>query len=708
MNKPLSLRSKVLLGASLALSAILLTFLTLYYTGVVDFGAPENPSVYREAKADALFELKNGELDQVNSFVIAGDYSNYLNNKVTVFVKTAQPLAAIEPATDSAAAQGEQQDTLVYVFPNVQVQALRHYEQLYLFDHPRFQQSQMDYRITSSLQGVEEILGLELPPAGVIRDAGVSATRENLLSFFGVLIPIAVIVGLILFLTRGNMSSNKTQVTMPKDIDGDMDDLIGMDDIKREVLQLEDMIVNRELYASYGVNKSFNVMMSGPAGTGKTKLASYLAKRLDVPLIYASASSLETGYVGGGPRTLKSLYKRASQFERAIIFLDEAETLMTSRKRETKGSRYEDDSITTLLSLLDGVDRKKDADVIWIVASNFDDAKMEMDEAMLRRFQLKINFRLPNHEERRAILAKMLESRSKDKCAADLDLDHIAGITSRMSPALLETLVDRASLIAIQENSQITQSILLQAFERVAVGMTDRATTGPLEEKRRLVAIHEAGHFLMQVHDAYQKNGCSTKNLRDYLNVIKISTESVSKMGALGFVLTKHEEVPLNTLAEFEARVRHLFGGSANEELFYGRSGMTSGAHNDFEQATRLMHHMVNEMSFYSNSKVNYSLLARLGVEPGRELLSRVESLSERLYSETREVLGHYKKLSQQIADELMQRYVLQLDEILPMVERFLEEETLPLYVEDQADAQFGILPSLSGCAACTTSPQGY
>src|SRR5690606_41080920 len=69
------------------------------------------------------------------------------------------------------------------------------------------------------------------------------------------------------------------------------------------------------------------------------------------------------------------------------------------------------------------------------------------------------------------------------------------------------------------------------------------------------------------------KNGCSTKNLRDYLNVIKISTESVSKMGALGFVLTKHEEVPLNTLAEFEARVRHLFGGSANEELFYGHSG---------------------------------------------------------------------------------------------------------------------------------------
>src|SRR5690606_2659329 len=182
MNKPLSLRSKVLLGASLALSAILLTFLTLHYTGVVDFGAPENPSVYREAKADALFELKNGEFDQVNSFVIAGDYSNYLNNNVTVFVKTAQPLAAIEPATDSAARRGEQQHALVYVVPTVQLQSLRHYEQLYLFDHPRFQHRQMDYRISSSLKGVEEVLGVGQAPAGLTRDAGVSAARENLLS----------------------------------------------------------------------------------------------------------------------------------------------------------------------------------------------------------------------------------------------------------------------------------------------------------------------------------------------------------------------------------------------------------------------------------------------------------------------------------------------------------------------------------------------
>jgi cell division protease FtsH len=81
-----------------------------------------------------------------------------------------------------------------------------------------------------------------------------------------------------------------------------MDDLIGMEDIKQEVLHLEDMIRNRALYKEHAIDKPFNVMLTGPAGTGKTKLAGYLAKRLDIPLIQASASALESGYIGGGSR----------------------------------------------------------------------------------------------------------------------------------------------------------------------------------------------------------------------------------------------------------------------------------------------------------------------------------------------------------------------------------------------------------------------
>ena len=98
----------------------------------------------------------------------------------------------------------------------------------------------------------------------------------------------------------------------PGDITGSIHDLIGMDDIKAEVAQIRDQYERRAEYAAYGVNKPFNVMFSGPAGTGKTKLASYLAKELDLPILFHSAANLETGFVGGGSSTLARILDRKS------------------------------------------------------------------------------------------------------------------------------------------------------------------------------------------------------------------------------------------------------------------------------------------------------------------------------------------------------------------------------------------------------------
>ncbi|MGZ3185029.1 MAG: ATP-binding protein, partial [Telluria sp.] len=195
-------------------------------------------------------------------------------------------------------------------------------------------------------------------------------------------------------------------VISPDKLKGSMDDLIGMEDIKTEVQHLEDMIRNRSLYKQHNIDKPFNVMLTGPAGTGKTKLVGYLAKQLNVPLIQASGSALESGYVGGGSKALNSLYRKACAKGQCIIFLDEAQSLFMPRGRSEK--KWEDDTANTLLGLLDGVKSDKVQGVIWVVASNFDDASTEMDEAMLRRFSVKINFRLPNKAERKELLRSFL------------------------------------------------------------------------------------------------------------------------------------------------------------------------------------------------------------------------------------------------------------------------------------------------------------
>lgn len=213
-----------------------------------------------------------------------------------------------------------------------------------------------------------------------------------------------------------------------------MSELAGMDDIKAEVAQIRDHYERRAAYADYGVNKPFNVMFSGPAGTGKTKLASYLAKELGLPILFHSAANLETGYVGGGSKTLARILALASRRKRCIVFLDEAQDLFMKRGGNRK---FDDDTQNMLLAVLDGVRSKSDAEIIWIVASNFNSESLEMDEAMLRRFQMKVDFRLPNNEERGAIIQHYLAQRTA-KLSPDMDLRHLIELTQGCSRQTLK------------------------------------------------------------------------------------------------------------------------------------------------------------------------------------------------------------------------------------------------------------------------------
>jgi cell division protease FtsH len=456
-----------------------------------------------------------------------------------------------------------------------------------------------------------------------------------------------------------------SQLITPDKLKGSMDDLIGMDDIKQEVLHLEDMIRNRELYKEHNIDKPFNVMLTGPAGTGKTKLVGYLAKRLDIPLIQASGSALESGYVGGGSKALNALYRKASSKGRCIIFLDEAQSLFMPRGRSEK--KWEDDTANTLLGLLDGVKSDKGAGVIWVVASNFDDASSEMDEAMLRRFSVKINFRLPNKAERRELLRSFL-SRKKEGLVdwSDLDLDQVAEITQNLSPALLETVVERASMISIQEKTIINTDLLFRAYERATIGLTDRATTAEKHKQRERIAVHELGHFFMQI-DPYLRAGMSLAEVKEKSHLLKISTEAVSKIGALGYVLQSGEDMSLRTLEEMERDVIGLYGGVAAEELFYGARGISVGSQNDIEKITKMLNMMVGRLSMYSRAKIDYSQLQNDA--SAEHTLRQVEEKSDELYNYTLNSIRDYKDVIVSIKDTLLEQYVLSKDAVFDLLE---------------------------------------
>jgi cell division protease FtsH len=537
---------------------------------------------------------------------------------------------------------------------------------------------------TSHLSLEREVLLRNAIPYAIAQDAWLDSHKAVLRDDGGALAPaqdflsrhafdIAVVVLLLFVLKFGipGMGLSAT-VIMPDQLKGSLDDLIGMDDIKQEVLHLEDMIRNRRVYKSHNIDKPFNVMLTGPAGTGKTKLAGYLAKRLNIPLIQASGSALESGYIGGGSKALNALYRKACARGSCIIFLDEAQTLFMPRGRGEK--KWEDDTANTLLGLLDGVKSDEGAGVIWVVASNFDDANSQMDEAMLRRFSVKINFRLPNKNERSALLQSFLK-RKQDGCVDwdDLDLDQAAEITANLSPALLETVVERASMIAIQEDKLINTDLMFRAFERATIGLTDRATTAEKTRQRERIALHELGHFFMQI-DPYLRAGLPLHAVKEKSHLLKISTESVSKLGALGYVLSAGDDLSLRTLEELEQDVIQLYGGVAAEELFYGARGISVGSQNDIQKATRMLDTMVNQLSMYTRSKLDYSQFKREG---GEHTLAHVEAKADELYSYTLSAIADYRPVMESIKDELMERYVLSKDAIFALLEERLDSAPL-------------------------------
>ncbi|MFD0667326.1 AAA family ATPase [Ramlibacter sp. MAHUQ-53] len=478
----------------------------------------------------------------------------------------------------------------------------------------------------------------------------------------------ALTLGLLGFLFMQLRGQHKAlKFIEPQQVQGSLDDLVGMDDIKSEVAQIKDQYQRRAEYAAYGIDKPFNVMFSGPAGTGKTKLASYLAKALGLPILFHSAVNLETGYVGGGANTLARIVSLAKRRQRCIVFLDEAQDLFMKRGGHRK---FDDDTQNMLLAVLDGVRTRNDAEIIWIVASNFNAGQMEMDEAMLRRFQMKVDFRLPNREERESIVGHYLSQRA-GKVAPDMDLRHLVEVTEGCSPADLETIVNQAGICAVQAGGLIDSATLAQAAERVLVGNVNTSTTQDRERDRRIVAVHEWGHFLVDFEQERRRCEGDWGRIQAEMKTLKISLKANPRNNALGFVFHKQGANLLKTKADIEHDVRVLLGGMANEELFFGEEGTTNGAHNDISRVTRLLHHAVGEMGMYRKTRLNFGALADGPRTVDEETRGIMEAQSERLYAETRDLLARRKPLTEHLSRKLMAAGEMSLEAALAEIRAF-------------------------------------
>ncbi len=399
------------------------------------------------------------------------------------------------------------------------------------------------------------------------------------------LIPIAIMVGAMMFLFRGiggkggmgglgGVGKANAKVYVEKKTGVTFRDVAGQDEAKESLQEIIDILHNPQKYTEIGAKLPKGALLVGPPGTGKTLLAKAVAGEAGVPFFSISGSDFVEMFVGVGASRVRDLFKEASKMAPCIIFIDEIDTIGKSRDNRMGGNDEREQTLNQLLAELDGFDPGKG--VIVLGATNRPEV---LDKALLRpgRFDRRITIDRPNLAGR---LATLQVHTRKIKLAEDVDLKKIALATAGTVGADLANLVNEAALRAVRHGRKlVTQEDLLASFEFVIAG-SEKKNSVLTEFEKRLVAYHEVGHAMV----AYkQKNAEPVQKI-----TIVPHTE-----GSLGYTLLMPEEdkTNLRTKEELMAKITVSMGGRAAEEVVMDT--MTNGASQDIQEATNIARNMV-------------------------------------------------------------------------------------------------------------------
>ena len=353
------------------------------------------------------------------------------------------------------------------------------------------------------------------------------------------------------------------------------EDVAGLHEVKKDVQCLVDFLKNKDKYIAAGAKLPKGVIFYGPPGTGKTLLAKAIAGEAGIPFHYMSGSDFVEMYVGVGAKRVRELFAEAKKKTPCIIFIDEIDAI--GGKRSHEDSNGEDKkTLNALLTEMDGF--KSSESIIVIGATNRIEA---LDPALLRpgRFSNKYCIPLPcSAKERREVIDIYIQNK---KFAEDVDFDALAKETIGFSPAAIESLLNEAAIISVQDKKRfIDKEVLDKAMIKILLsGHIKENQEDRNKEELRTVAWHEAGHALV-----------GKLNGKEIPKVTILS--STSGAGGVTFTTPK-EETGLYSVDDLKDEVKELYAGRIAEMLMDNSTSVTTGASNDIEKATNIIKSIV-------------------------------------------------------------------------------------------------------------------
>jgi len=239
----------------------------------------------------------------------------------------------------------------------------------------------------------------------------------------------------------------------------------GLDKQIKEIKEVIELPVKHpELFDALGIAQPKGVLLYGPPGTGKTLLARAVAHHTDCTFIRVSGSELVQKFIGEGSRMVRELFVMAREHAPSIIFMDEIDSIGSSRIESGSGGGDSEVQRTMLelLNQLDGFEATKNIKVI--MATNRIDI---LDPALLRpgRIDRKIEFPAPKEEARRDILK--IHSR-KMNLTRGINLGKIAEMMPGASGAEVKGVCTEAGMYALRERRvHVTQEDFEMAVAKV-------------------------------------------------------------------------------------------------------------------------------------------------------------------------------------------------------------------------------------------------
>ena len=482
-----------------------------------------------------------------------------------------------------------------------------------------------------------------------------------LLGVLSLLLPVLLIIGFFVWMQRraqgqmGNVMSigrSRAKAYSTDKPSTTFADIAGYEGVKQEINEVVDFLRMPERFKEIGARVPKGILLVGPPGTGKTLFARAVAGEAGVGFLSVTGSDFMEMFVGVGASRVRDLFQQARRMGKAIIFIDEIDSIGRKRGAGLGGGHDErEQTLNQMLSEMDGFETSEG--IVIMAATNRPDI---LDPALLRpgRFDRQIVVPLPEHEERRAIL----EVHCRDKrMGPDVDLDTMARATPGMAGADLANLVNEAALIAVRRGSkQIERIDFENARDRVVLGAQRESLIMNAEEKKA-TAYHEGGHALLSV---VLPHG-------DPLHQVTILPRGM----ALGVTWSLPQERHTYSKDYFLDTICKAMGGRVAEKVVFGH--LNSGAANDLEQATNIARRMVREWGM-SDAVGPMAWHSQQQVFLGEDLMSQGREYSDETAKLLDDEIAKILHGEEQRARDLLETHRRGLELI---AEALLEHETI-------------------------------